>query len=421
MVAALTLAACSSDGTDSIVSESGGASASADGGAAAADGIALVNYSESAAVVVDVEQVASSPRDEGLPSGLRSFGDPTDELPAPSIDLARLRSGGPPPDGIPSIDDPEFHDASTVDYLRANDPVVALEVNGDARAYPLDIMIWHELVNDTVGGVPVSVAYCPLCNSVTVYEREIDGQVLDFGVSGLLYNSSLVMYDRQTETLWSHFTGEPLYGALSAAELVSMPATIVGFGTWRAEHPEGLVLNRSTGSNRDYGRNPYPGYDDVDADPFLFEGDVDGRYTAMTRVVGIESADGSSAATFPLLDLRDAGVMTAKIGGDDAVAFWVPGSSSALDSTEVSGGVDVGSTGVFSPVVVGRSLTFESALDADGSATISDIETASTWNVFGEATDGELAGTQLEQFVHIDTFWFAWVAFHPDAAVATGT
>ncbi len=126
--------------------------------------------------------------------------------------------------------------------------MIALEIDGDARAYPLEILIWHELVNDTVGGVPVSVAYCPLCNSVTVYEREIDGQVLDFGVSGLLYNSSLVMYDRQTETLWSHFTGEPLYGALAETELVSLPATIVGFGTWRDEHPDGTGAEPEHGS-----------------------------------------------------------------------------------------------------------------------------------------------------------------------------
>ncbi len=438
VVAAITLAACSSGGADSIESGSPSSPASADSGdgdvvadgdvepgvdpvaegSVADDEFAVVNYSATSAVVVDTDNVEPAPRDDSIASGLRTFGSPTDELPAPSIDLSVLRSGGPPPDGIPSIDAPEFHDASTVDYLGATDPVVALEINGDARAYPLDILIWHELVNDTVGGVPVSVAYCPLCNSVTVYEREIDGQVLEFGVSGLLYNSSLVMFDRQTETLWSHFTGEPLYGALSEADLVSIPASIVGFGTWRAEHPDGLVLNRTTGSNRDYGRNPYPGYDNIDADPFLFEGDVDGRYTAMTRVVGVESADGTSAAAFPLLELRDAGVVASQVGDADAVAFWVPGSSSALDSAEVSGGVDVGATGVFSPVVDGQTLTFTSEVDADGSATIVDAETGSTWNVFGVATSGELAGSQLDQFVHIDTFWFAWIAFHPDSAVA---
>ena len=421
---AVLLAACTSSGPDRIATDAEPPNdveaASEDSGESGtlASEAELVKYTDSVAEVVAVEQTPSAPRDESRPSGLDSWREPTDDLPAPSIDLSVLRSGGPPPDGIPSIDEPVFHAASGVDYLRATDPVVALEINGDARAYPLEIMIWHELVNDTVGGVPVSVAYCPLCNSVTVYEREIDGEVLDFGVSGLLYNSSLVMYDRQTETLWSHFSGEPLYGALADAELVALPATIVGFGTWQAEHPDGLVLNRQTGETRNYGRNPYPGYDDVDSSPFLFEGEVDGRFTAMTRVVGIESVDGSTAAAFPLLELRDAGVATSSLGEEDVVAFWVPGSVSALDDQQVSGGVDVGATGVFSPIADDQLLTFTSSIGADGTVEITDAETGSTWNIFGKATAGELAGTQLEQFVHIDTFWFAWIAFHPDSEVA---
>lgn len=420
IVGAVLIAACGSGGEERIATESDTPTEAEGAQEAVASGSdeVLVNYTDTAAEVVAVDQTPSSPRDDSRPSGLRSWEDPTSDLPEPTIDLSVLRSGGPPPDGIPSIDEPVFHAASGVDYLRPTDPVVALEINGDARAYPLDIMIWHELVNDTVGGVPVSVAYCPLCNSVTVYEREIDGEVLDFGVSGLLYNSSLVMYDRQTETLWSHFTGEPLYGALVDAELVSIPATIVGFGTWQAEHPDGLVLNRQTGETRNYGANPYPGYDDVDATPFLFEGEVDGRFTAMTRVVGVETDDGSAAAAFPLLELREAGVATSSLGDQGAVAFWVPGSASALDEAQVSGGVDVGSTGVFSPDVDGQSLTFTSTTEEDGSVEITDAETGSTWNIFGEAIAGELAGTQLDQFIHIDTFWFAWIAFHPDSAVA---
>lgn len=377
----------------------------------------VVDYGESSAVVVDTEQSASSSRQD-VPSGLDSFREPLDEFAPPTIDLNVLRSGGPPPDGIPSIDDPVFHDAATVDYLGPTDPVVALEINGDARAYPLDIMLWHELVNDTVGGVPVSVAYCPLCNSVTVYERTIGGDVLDFGVSGLLFNSSLVMFDRQTETIWSHFTGQPLYGALGESELVALPATIAGFGDWVAEHPDGLVLSRDTGESRNYGVNPYPGYDSVDSDPFLFEGEVDGRYTAMTRLVGVQDRSEGEALAFPLLELRDAGVQTAMLDGEQIAAFWAPGSTSALDQSQVSGGVDVGTTGVFAVEAEGQMLTFRSAPADVGAGLFVDDQTGSTWNIFGTAVDGELAGTQLDQLTHIDTFWFAWIAFHPDTAVA---
>jgi hypothetical protein len=404
--AAIVLAACGFDGLSS---------------GPAADAVAGV---PGGLVIVAVEQIEPGER-EDVPSGLRTFNDPLAELPQPTTDLSRLRSGGPPPDGIPSIDDPVFYAAQTVDYISPNAPVLAVEIDGDARAYPLDVMVWHEIVNDTVGGVPVAVEYCPLCNSATVFDRRIEGRVLEFGVSGLLFNSSLVMYDRQTETLWSHFSGRPLYGELGEAELVDYPTTIVGFEEWRTANPNGIVLSRETGVDRNYGSNPYPGYDNVDADPFLFEGEVDGRFTAMTRMVGIAertdestsanaSAGGAAAATsFPLLQLREAGVVTSTLGDQPVVAFWVPGSASALDASSVAGGVDVGATGVFVPEAAGMALTF-----ASNGGVITDNESGSTWNIFGAATDGELVGEQLEQVVHIDTFWFAWIAFHPDSAVA---
>lgn len=403
--AALVLAACGSDGEseppgDAVTGVPGGP------------------------VIAPVEQIEPGER-EDVPSGLQTFNDPLAELPQPTTDLSRLRSGGPPPDGIPSIDDPIFYAAQTVDYMSPSAPVLALEIDGDARAYPLDVMVWHEIVNDTVGGIPVAVEYCPLCNSATVFDRRIEGRVLEFGVSGLLFNSSLVMFDRQTETLWSHFSGRPLYGVLGDAKLVDFPTTIVGFEEWRTANPNGLVLSRETGVDRNYGRNPYPGYDNVNADPFLFEGEVDGRFTAMTRMVGIAertdestsanaSPGGAAAATsFPLLQLREAGVVTSTLGDQPVVAFWVPGSASALDAGSVSGGVDVGATGVFVPEAAGTALTF-----AWTDGVITDNETGSTWNIFGAATDGELAGEQLEQIVHIDTFWFAWIAFHPESALA---
>ena len=418
---AIVLAACGSD-----EAEPAAAPADPSTGAAADPSCAAGASFASDSVVADVELVESGGR-ESVPSGLQTFQAPLAELPEPTTELSRLRSGGPPPDGIPAIDEPVFYTAASVDCLPPEAPVLSLEIDGDARAYPLEIMVWHELVNDTVGGVPVAVAYCPLCNSVTVFDRRIEGRVLDFGVSGLLYNSSLVMYDRQTETLWSHFAGRPLYGSLGEAELVDYPATIVGFGEWKEANPDGLVLSRETGFDRRYGQNPYPGYDDVGNSPFLFEGEVDGRYTPMTRVVGVAAdaddgkdleSDGGAAEAlaFPLLDLRDRGVMTAEFDGQEVVAFWVPGSNSALDTADLSSGADVGATGVFVPVVDGQALTFESP----ATGVITDVETGSTWNVFGEAVEGELAGSRLEQLVHIDTFWFAWITFHPSSAVAAG-
>ena len=319
--------------------------------APAADSSTEQSADDSAAV----DQIESSPRDVTA-SGLEAFR--SKEVPAgvpePLVAFDEIRSGGPPPDGIPPVDDPVFLVVGDVDFLADNEPVLALEIDGDARAYPVQILTWHEIVNDTVGGIPVSVTYCPLCNSAVAYDRRLGDRVLDFGTSGLLYNSALVMYDRQTETLWSHFTGEGIIGELTGDDLESFPLSTVAWSTWRDANPDGLVLSRDTGFSRDYGRNPYPGYDDVDGVPFLFEGDVDGRYTALTRIVGIELDD--AAVGIPLVDLQDAQVIVGEIADTPLVAFWAAGTSSALQSADIASGVDVGATGVFIPEVDGQAF-----------------------------------------------------------------
>lgn len=333
-------------------------------------------------------------------------------LPDPTVPISELRSGGPPPDGIPAIDEPTFLHASAVDFLGDTEPVLAVEIDGEARAYPVQVLIWHEIVNDTIGDVPIAVTYCPLCNSAVAYDRRVGTRVLTFGTSGLLWNSSLVMYDRQTETLWSHFTGAGIIGILTGVQLEAFPVATVPWRTWRDAHPDGLVLSRSTSFTRDYGSNPYPGYDDVNSTPFLFEGKVDGRFTAMTRIIGINRGD--VAVAVPLVQLRDQRVIPIQIGDEHFVVWWVPGTNSALDGGQIADGGDVGATGVFVPVVDGRALTFTASGDR-----FVDDQTDSTWNLFGLATGGPLSGRQLEAVVHVDTFWFAWSAFRPETAVTT--
>ena len=360
---------------------------------------------------VIVEQAVES-EVEDTPSGLTAArGGDVDGLPEPLVPLTELRSGGPPPDGIPPIDDPKFIPVAGVDFLAENEPVMAVDVGGDARAYPVQILIWHEIVNDTVGGVPLAVTYCPLCNSAVAYDRRIGGRVMSFGTSGLLWNSALVMYDRQTETLWSHFNGEAIVGMLTGTELETFPVATVPWGVWRDAHPEGLVLSRDTGFDRDYGSNPYPGYDDITSQPFLFEGEVDGRFTAMTRVVGIE-LEGSALAV-PLVLLREQGVVPATVDGQDLTVWWAPGTASALDEGAIVDGDDIGATGVFVPVVDGNALTF-----TPSGGGFTDDQTGSTWNLLGRAVGGPLVDRQLEPVEHVDTFWFAWSAFRPDTAVA---
>jgi hypothetical protein len=361
--------------------------------------------------LVPVEQIAESAV-EDTPSGLAAArGGDVVGLPDPLVPISELRSGGPPPDGIPPIDDPQFVPVAEVDFLAENEPVMAVEIGGDARAYPVQILIWHEIVNDTVGGVPLAVTYCPLCNSAVAYDRRVDDRVMSFGTSGLLWNSALVMYDRQTETLWSHFNGEAIVGMLTGTELEQFPVATVPWGVWRDAHRDGLVLSRETGFERDYGSNPYPGYDDINSRPFLFEGEVDGRFTAMTRVVGIEHQ--GSAVAVPLISLREQGVVAVSIGGQHLTVWWAPGTASALDEGAIADGDDIGATGVFVPVIDGVALTFTAS---DGGFT--DDQTGSAWNLFGAAVSGPLTGRQLVPVAHVDTFWFAWSAFRPDTVVA---
>lgn len=413
VVSAFGVAACSSGDDTSGAPATTASGAVADAPADAPAEVPTTGPARGDAAPVEVGQVPASPT-EDVPSALvAALGGDVDGLPTPLVPLDELRSGGPPPDGIPPIDEPVFVRAGSVDFLDDSEPVLALDVDGDSRAYPVQVMIWHEIVNDTVGGVPVAVTYCPLCNSALAYDRRIGERVVTFGTSGLLWNSALVMYDRQTGSLWSHFTGEAIAGVLTGTELGAFPVATVPWGAWRDAHPDGIVLGRDTGFVRDYGVNPYPGYDDLESEPFLFEGEVDGRFTAMTRIVGVEGVDG--AVGVPLVTLREQRVVRVELDGAPLVVWWQPGTSSALDADDIAGGDDVGSTGAFVPVVDGQVLSFVATQGG-----FVDDRTGSTWDLFGRATAGPLAGRQLEQVPHVDTFWFAWSTFRPDTAVYSG-
>lgn len=333
-----------------------------------------------------------------------------DGLPEPLIDLDELRSGGPPPDGIPSIDEPRFLHADDVTFLAEAEPVLALEVDGEARAYPLQILMWHEIVNDTIAGVPVAVTYCPLCNTAIAFDRRLGDRTLSFGTSGMLYNSALVMYDRQTESLWSHFTSQALAGVLTGERLETFPVAVVSWADWHAAHAGGIVLSRDTGVARDYGRNPYPGYDDIDNPPFLFQGEIDGRLAGKERIVGL-GLDQDPVAVL-VEDLSDRGVLDIEVDGAPVTVWHRPGTVSALDGADVAEGRDIGATGVFDPAVDGQRLTFERARDG-----FTDRETGTIWDILGRGLSGPLTGEQLAPVEHVDTFWFAWAAHQPDTRI----
>jgi len=263
-----------------------------------------------------------------------------------TVPLSEFMSGGPGKDGIPAIDEPKFVSVDEADeWLEDREPVIELELEGEARAYPIQILIWHEIVNDTVAGRPVAVTFCPLCNTALVFDRELDGQVLDFGTTGNLRSSDLVMYDRQTESWWQQFGGDAVVGELAGAELEHIPARIVAWEDFAARHPGGDVLSRDTGHNRAYGANPYRGYDDVDSGPLFGAGNSDDdRLAPKERVVFIERGD--DAVAVPFTALEKLGRVEVEVGGESLEVIWVPGVRSALDSTNIFEGRTVGSADV---------------------------------------------------------------------------
>lgn len=328
-----------------------------------------------------------------------------------SVPLSAIRSGGPSKDGIPAIDRPQFDTVpEAAKWLADAEPVIVFERGRDARAYPIQILIWHEIANDTVGGLPVSTTFCPLCNTAIAFDRRLDRRVLDFGTTGMLRNSDLVMYDRQTESWWQQITGDAIVGALTGKRLVMLPAPMVSWQTFRTTYPGGLVLNRSTGHSRPYGRNPYAGYDDVNSSPFLYDGRLDGRLRPMERVATV--SQGGEDAAYPFSALVEVRLANDMVGGAPIVILYQPGTASPLDAAAVASGRDVGATTAFSRVVRGRTLTFAFR---DGRFT--DRETASTWTFLGRAVSGPLRGTVLAPAVHGNHFWFAWAAFKPKTRV----
>ncbi|MFW5833455.1 MAG: DUF3179 domain-containing protein [Pseudomonadota bacterium] len=286
-----------------------------------------------------------------------------------AVDLDEIMSGGPPKDGIPAIDDPRFAAVDAVsDDLAPSEPVMSVTLGGDARAYPLRVLMWHEIVNDTVGGLPLAITYCPLCNSGIVFERTVDGEVTTFGTTGKLRHSDLVMYDRATESWWQQFEGRAIVGARTGTDLERVPARLEAFADFARRHPDGRVLVPSNPAARDYGRNPYVGYDTAPR-PFLFDGSYDGPGSPLMRVVAIEDAD--RAFSLPLVR-RDG-----EITHGAYVIRWRPGQNSALDAAEIARGRDIGT------VTVQRR-------HADG---------------------------RLEDAVYDVPFAFAFRAFHPDRPI----
>jgi Protein of unknown function (DUF3179) len=290
------------------------------------------------------------------------------------VPLEEFQSGGPVKDGIPAIDTPRFTRAYEVDWLDEREPVILVEIEGESRAYPIQVLTWHEIVNDRIGSVPIAVTFCPLCNTAIVFDRRLDGETLSFGTTGKLRDSDLVMYDRQTESWWQQFSGEALVGELAGRKLEQLATRIVAWEDFRRAHPTSAVLSRDTGYVREYGRNPYAGYDSVDSSP-LFEARNadDDRLPSKERVVYVEVGDEAFAVPFSSLARRQTVLIETPRG--ELVVRWKPGVASALDGSRIATGRDVGAAAV---TVAGQAIPFS------------------------------------------EPFWFAVAAFRPDIEIVDG-
>ncbi len=268
-----------------------------------------------------------------------------------------IHQGGPPRDGIPALDDPRFVDAGEAGFLEDTDRVLGLVLGGEARAYPIDILNWHEIVNDQVGGRPVAVTFCPLCGTGVAFDARIGDERALFGVSGLLYNSDVLLYDRRTQSLWSQIKRQAVSGPLRGQRLAALPLDHTTWRAWRAEHPETLVLSTDTGHTRDYRKDPYAGYASESGLYFPVSARSK-RYHPKERVLGLEVAERFKAYPFAELALTGKREIRDRVKGREVL------------------------------------IRFDAE---NGSA---------------RAFDGE-----GEPLAGITGFWFAWYAFHPDTEI----
>jgi len=325
-----------------------------------------------------------------------------------------------PQKSFPIIDFPAFvGKKEAVDMFFEHEPVISVEVNGRAKAYPLNMLTMHEMSNDTLGGVPILPTYCPLCNASVVYDRRFshNGQdyILEFEVSGMLRKSDMVMFDRQTETWWQQLMGYGIVGEFAGEYLDIIPSLVLSVDAFFTRYPDGQILSTATGTKAEgrYGHNPYVSYDSIGNNPydrFFDANDVDTRLPAMERVIDIRAGD--DYKIYPWTKIAEAGVLHDHFNGTDVVFFHKGGMVSAMDAAEIENSRDIGSVSAFVPYVAETKLDFEKKGDW-----FIDKQTGSKWDITGRCVKGKYKGEQLMIEPHGSHFAFAWLAFHPDSEI----
>ena len=317
-------------------------------------------------------------------------------------------SGGPPKDGIPALTNPEFVTSSEASYLRENDLVLGVSINGVAKAYPENMGWWHEIINDQVGDQAISMTFCPLTGTGLNFGAESGDGQFELGVSGLLYNSNLVMYDRRDdETLYPQMYFTAVNGTYKGDVLRLLPVVETTWATWKRLYPETLVISDDTGYGRDYTRYPYGGYRQ-DHFSLLFpltpsprQNPALSQLELKDKVLGVRLNDHPKA--YPFNNMGDRAVINDHVGGTDLVVVWYEEGQLAIP---------------YDRQVGDRTLSFDIETSTGGFPfNMRDRETGSLWNIKGEAIEGELKGKRLNQIPAHTAFWFAWGTFWMETEV----
>lgn len=238
------------------------------------------------------------------------------------IDSNQIHAGGPPRDGIPAIDNPQFINASNAAHVQASDRILGIQLDGVSKAYPIGILNWHEIVNDEINGSHFAITYCPLCGTGVAYSAQIDDNRLNFGVSGLLYNSDVLLYDRQSESLWSQILGQAISGPYRGNTLEKIALTHTSWADWVNTHPDTLVLSEHTGYSRDYRRNPYSGYENSRSLYFQVSNRAPSTYHPKERVLGLQVGNKFRAYPFSEIDKANKALIRDEFGGKKFHIRW---------------------------------------------------------------------------------------------------
>jgi len=323
--------------------------------------------------------------------------------------LSEIHRVGTTRDAIEPIDKPRFWNTRTArTFIDGREPVIAFAMNGDVRAYPLQVLLWHEVVNDVVGGEPVAVTYCPRTNTWRVFDRRVVDAAVRFGVSGNVRYGGLLMWDTLTQTWWQQLNGEAVVGDLTGIGLEIFPSLLVSYSDFQRDFPDGRVLSTEWPVvHAPYGTTPYSGYESREIPSTYLSGRLDTRLPATRRVLAMAVDD--DALAVDLDSLVQQRTMNISVGNRPVVAVWFSGTVSVLDQTEIRNSRDTGTAMAYERKVGGRTLSFETTEEG-----FKDRATGSMWNLWGHGIRGPLQGVRLSPIVHSNSLWFSWVATYPE-------